>query len=117
MPSHSCVLCRGTVLLGFEQATKYGVYDADGTPVALIAEEVSGIGNELQRQLLRTRRSFTSTVLTPDGECAAHAHFCLVHTLLRYWSIACLHPFGSDCATTTLLLPLHMFCGSHAYRC
>ncbi|WIA31346.1 hypothetical protein OEZ86_002247 [Tetradesmus obliquus] len=57
----------GTVILGFEQATKYTVYDQDGTPVALIAEEISGIGNEIQRQLLRTRRSFTSTVLSADG--------------------------------------------------
>lgn len=38
------------------------------TQVALIAEEISGIGNEIQRQLLRTRRSFTSTVLSADGE-------------------------------------------------
>eukprot|EP00879_Flechtneria_rotunda_P017867 GHRR01018727.1.p1 GENE.GHRR01018727.1~~GHRR01018727.1.p1 ORF type:complete len:463 (+),score=113.14 GHRR01018727.1:109-1497(+) len=57
----------GTVILGFEQATKYTVYDQDGSVVALIAEEISGIGNELQRQLLRTRRSFRSTVLSADG--------------------------------------------------
>jgi hypothetical protein len=39
-----------------------------GLQVALIAEEISGIGNEIQRQLLRTRRSFQSTVLSADGE-------------------------------------------------
>ncbi|KAF6252183.1 Scramblase-domain-containing protein [Scenedesmus sp. NREL 46B-D3] len=57
----------GTVILGFEQATKFTVYDQDGNVVALIAEEISGIGNEVQRQLLRTRRSFKSTVLSADG--------------------------------------------------
>jgi hypothetical protein len=70
---HQCVepARRGTVILGFEQATKYTVYDQDGNAVALIAEELSGIGNEIQRQLLRTRRSFKSTVLSADGEAAA----------------------------------------------
>jgi hypothetical protein len=63
-----CFSCRGTVILGFEQATKYTVYDQDGNVVALIAEEISGIGNEIQRQLLRTRRSFKSTVLSADGK-------------------------------------------------
>lgn len=55
-------------MLGFEQATKYTVYDETGNIVALIAEEITGIGNEIQRQLLRTRRSFVSTVLSADGE-------------------------------------------------
>jgi hypothetical protein len=62
-----CTCCRGTVIFGFEQATKYTVYDQDGTVVALMAEQVTGLGNEIARQLLRTRRSFTSTVLSPDG--------------------------------------------------
>jgi uncharacterized protein YxjI len=58
----------GTVVFGFEQANKYTVYDQDGQQVALIAEEVTGVGNALQRQLLRTRRAFTATVLSPsDG--------------------------------------------------
>ncbi|KAF8057768.1 phospholipid scramblase family protein [Scenedesmus sp. PABB004] len=57
----------GTMLLGFEQATKYTVYDQEGGVVALIAEEGGGLGTEVARQLLRTRRSFTSTVLSADG--------------------------------------------------
>lgn len=35
--------------------------------MALLAEDVTGIGNEIGRQLLRTRRSFTATVLSADG--------------------------------------------------
>lgn len=58
----------GTVVFGFEQANKYTVFDQDGQQVALIAEEITGVGNALQRQLLRTRRAFTATVLDPvDG--------------------------------------------------
>lgn len=56
----------GTVLLGFEQATKYTVYDEQGNVVALMAED-DGFGKALTRQLLRTRRPFTTTVLSPDG--------------------------------------------------
>lgn len=52
------------------------MYDQDGGVVALIAEEITGVGNELQRQLLRTRRSFTSTVLTADGAGPQHGRRC-----------------------------------------
>jgi uncharacterized protein YxjI len=58
----------GTVVLGFEQANKYTVYDQDGQIVALIAEDETGLGNAVGRQVLRTRRAFTATVLSPqDG--------------------------------------------------
>jgi hypothetical protein len=63
------------------------VYDQDGNAVALIAEELSGIGNEIQRQLLRTRRSFKSTVLSADGEAAAPC-VCL------WVGICCCQSFG-----------------------
>ena len=33
-----------------------------------MAEEVSGIGNEIARQVLRGHRSFVSHVFSPDGE-------------------------------------------------
>ncbi len=55
------------MILGFEQATKYTVYDHAGEVVALMAEQRTGIANELGRQLLRTHRSFTTTVFTADG--------------------------------------------------
>jgi uncharacterized protein YxjI len=43
------------------------VFDEQGTLVALIAEDYTGLGNEVGRQLLRTRRSFSATVLSADG--------------------------------------------------
>lgn len=63
--------------------------------VALIAEEITGIGNALQRQLLRTRRSFTSTVLSADGEISgclslpqlsndSNAAWCLISPAFRH---------------------------------
>ncbi len=44
------------MVLGFEQATKYTVHDQDGNVVALMAEDRGGIGTEVARQVLRTRR-------------------------------------------------------------
>ncbi|KAL4856200.1 putative AAA domain-containing protein [Chlorella vulgaris] len=58
----------GTVLLGFEQANKYTVYDQEGNLVALLAEDEGSIGRAVGRQLLRTRRPFSATVLSPDGQ-------------------------------------------------
>jgi hypothetical protein len=59
--------CRGTVVLGFEQANRYTVLDQDGNVVALLAEDLGGLGKAVGRQFLRTRRSFTATVFSPDG--------------------------------------------------
>lgn len=58
----------GTVLLGFEQANRYTVYDEAGQVVAHLIEEEGSLGRALGRQLLRTRRPFTATVLSPDGQ-------------------------------------------------
>lgn len=57
---------RGTVLLGFEQANKYTIYNEHGQVVALLAEDDS-ILRTVSRQVFRTRRPFTATVLSPDG--------------------------------------------------
>ena len=57
----------GQVLLGFEQAQQYSVRDQDGQVVALLAEEHGGMGTMVTRQLLRSRRGFKATVLSPDG--------------------------------------------------
>lgn len=57
----------GTVIFGFEQANKYTIYDQEGNVVALLAEELGSFGKEVGRQLLRTRRPFTATVFSPDG--------------------------------------------------
>lgn len=61
----------GTVLLGFEQANRYTVLDEAGQVVAHLMEEEGSIGRAIGRQLLRTRRPFTATVLSPDGGCMA----------------------------------------------
>ncbi|KAL4433405.1 hypothetical protein ABPG77_010258 [Micractinium sp. CCAP 211/92] len=58
----------GTVLLGFEQANRYTIYDQHGNLVALLAEDEGSIGKAIGRQLLRTRRNFTATVFSPDGQ-------------------------------------------------
>ncbi|KAL4451629.1 hypothetical protein ABPG75_007291 [Micractinium tetrahymenae] len=58
----------GTVLLGFEQANCYTIYDQHGNLVALLAEDEGSIGKAIGRQLLRTRRNFTATVFSPDGQ-------------------------------------------------
>ena len=55
------------MILGFEQANKYTVLDQDGNTVALLAEDTGGLGKEVGRQFLRTRRSFTATILRPEG--------------------------------------------------
>ena len=43
------------------------VLDQDGAVVGLLAEDMGGLGKAVGRQLLRTRRSFTATVFSPDG--------------------------------------------------
>ncbi len=58
----------GTVLLGFEQANRYTVYSGSGQVVAHLLEEEGSIGRAIGRQLLRTRRPFTATILNPSGD-------------------------------------------------
>lgn len=67
----------GTVIFGFEQANKYTIYDQQGNVIALMAEELGSFGKEVGRQLLRTRRPFTATVFSPDGELS----FCAVRSI------------------------------------
>lgn len=74
-------ICRGTVILGFEQANRYTVLDQDGNVVALMAEDRGTIGKEVGRQLLRTRRSFTATVFSPDGGSQPSKSFSSLHSL------------------------------------
>lgn len=57
----------GTVLLGFEQANRYSIYDEQGVLVGHLMEEEGGFGRAIGRQLLRTRRPFTATVLNAEG--------------------------------------------------
>ena len=74
----------GRVIFGFEQANKYTIYDQQGNVVALPAEELGSFGKEVGRQLLRTRRPFTATVFSPDGEkgtCTLRDTDCLSLTI------------------------------------
>ncbi|KAG5305162.1 hypothetical protein I7I50_05468 [Histoplasma capsulatum G186AR] len=50
------------VLLGFEQANRYTILDAQGNHVGYIAEQDNGMGSMLARQWLRTHRSFVTHV-------------------------------------------------------
>ena len=55
------------------QANRYTVHDQDGNVVALLAEDLGGLGKTVGRQLLKTRRPFTATVFSPDGaSCPIH---------------------------------------------
>lgn len=56
------------MIIGFEQANKYTVRDERGDVVAYIAEETTGMGNAIGRQILGTHRSFVATVMDANGE-------------------------------------------------
>lgn len=58
----------GTIVLGFEQANKYTVRDANGEVVAYIAEDTQSIASAIGRQLLRRRRAMSATVMSPAGD-------------------------------------------------
>jgi Scramblase len=50
------------VLLGYEEANKYVIMDAQGNHMGFMAEEERGMGRVLARQMLRTHRSFTTHI-------------------------------------------------------
>ncbi|KAI1943598.1 hypothetical protein LOZ66_000181 [Ophidiomyces ophidiicola] len=50
------------VLLGFEQANRYTIFDAQGNLVGYMAEQDTGLGNTLSRQFLHTHRPFVTHV-------------------------------------------------------
>ena len=54
----------GNLVFGYEQANRYTVLDEEGNVVAYLAEETSSFASAIGRQLLRTRRHFTATLLT-----------------------------------------------------
>lgn len=81
--------------------------DQEGNTVALLAEDSGGFGKEVGRQLLRTRRSFTATILTPDGGqviCRVRRPFYLInvsHSAFD-WAFPSLH--ATPC--------MHVRCGA-----
>lgn len=50
------------ILAGFEQANRYVIMDGHGQTVGFIVEEDHGIGTAMKRQMLNTRRSFTTHI-------------------------------------------------------
>ncbi|KAJ5495209.1 hypothetical protein N7539_000325 [Penicillium diatomitis] len=50
------------VMIGFEQANKYIIMDAQGTHIGYMAEQEKGIANTMARQWFRTHRSFVTHV-------------------------------------------------------
>ncbi|PYH42739.1 scramblase family protein [Aspergillus saccharolyticus JOP 1030-1] len=50
------------VLIGFEQANKYIVMDANGSHIGFMAEQEKGMGNMMARQWFNTHRSFVTHV-------------------------------------------------------
>jgi hypothetical protein len=50
------------VFLGFEQANRYVIMDAQGNHIGYLAEQEHGMGNAIARQMFRTHRSFTTHV-------------------------------------------------------
>ncbi|PYH78550.1 Scramblase-domain-containing protein [Aspergillus uvarum CBS 121591] len=50
------------VLIGFEQANKYVVMDANGNHIGFMAEQEKGMGNMMARQWFNTHRSFVTHV-------------------------------------------------------
>ncbi|KAI8992309.1 Scramblase-domain-containing protein [Pilobolus umbonatus] len=55
------------VFLGYEQANRYKIMDAQGNNLGFIAEE-EGLGKSIGRQFLGTHRKMQATVLNPEGE-------------------------------------------------
>ncbi|KAI3647825.1 hypothetical protein MP228_008046 [Amoeboaphelidium protococcarum] len=57
------------VMLGYEQANKYAIYDASTAQnVGFIVEDAPSILSVLSRQVLRTHRPFTANVLSASGQ-------------------------------------------------
>lgn len=50
------------VLMGFEQANRYVIMDAQGNHVGYLAERDHGLGSAMMRQMAKTHRSFTTHV-------------------------------------------------------
>jgi hypothetical protein len=56
------------IFLGYEQANKYVIYDAQtATPLAYLLEDESTMTKMLMRQFLRSHRPFTAIIMGLDG--------------------------------------------------
>jgi len=73
------------VFLGFEQASKFVMQDVNGNQIGYVAEEDGGFGKAIQRQLLRTHRPFTATILDKDGEIVLRIQraFSIINSVIK----------------------------------
>ena len=55
------------VFMGFEQANRYVILDAQGNHVGYLAEHDGGLGSAMKRQLMRTHRGFVANVFDRSG--------------------------------------------------
>ena len=55
------------VMVGFEQANKYVIMDAQGQHIGFIAEKDLGVGSTMKRQMFGTRRSFETHIFDKIG--------------------------------------------------
>jgi uncharacterized protein YxjI len=69
------------VFLGYEQANKYVIYDAETSkPEGFIMEANRSLAAEILRQIFRTHRSFTADILASDGQ-----HLMRIERPFQWW--------------------------------
>ncbi|KAK3079408.1 hypothetical protein LTS18_004929, partial [Coniosporium uncinatum] len=75
------------LLVGFEQANKYVVMDAQGNHIGFLAEQEHGMGNMMARQMAGTHRSFTTHVFDRDQReiLRFHRPFSWINSRIRVY--------------------------------
>ncbi|KAF9978382.1 hypothetical protein BGZ73_002561 [Actinomortierella ambigua] len=76
------------VLVGFEQANKYAIVDANGTPVGWVVEEDTSMVKAMGRQLMRTHRPFKAQVLDLQGNILLKISrpFAFINSRIMIWT-------------------------------
>ncbi|KAG0233826.1 hypothetical protein BGW41_001358 [Actinomortierella wolfii] len=76
------------VLVGFEQANKYAIVDANGTPVGWVVEEDTSMVKAMGRQLMRTHRPFKAQVLDLQGNVLLKISrpFAFINSRIMIWT-------------------------------
>lgn len=81
------------VMLGYEEANKYAILDAQGNHVGYMAEQDRGMGRMMMRQMLRTHRSFTTHIFDRDMKeiLRFHRPFSYINSTISVYD-----PLGGD---------------------
>ncbi|KAF9167916.1 hypothetical protein DFQ26_002370 [Actinomortierella ambigua] len=76
------------VLVGFEQANKYAMVDANGTPVGWVVEEDTSMVKAVGRQMMRTHRPFKAQVLDLEGKVLLKISrpFAFINSRIMIWT-------------------------------